>query len=246
MCSVIELLKNRGYFIQNNCGRYELLSSYYNPAEIDHLSMLLEQNNVGKLHENKYIEIFDDVNISKFKQKLMNRESGCEGINESKDYSCLKIERAYLDFYIHWVEPYIAKYIKSLWCCGLETYYTCDGFHDKNHLHFGFAIVGLSEYFDIFHKAMWKFKLDGIFKGIKWDEDYTRIKLGKNKEKVYSTLMSCADFIFENRNELISIRIKAYNQTILEEPNSNKDFKEKIFRNCEKFFKQTTFKEISK
>ncbi len=103
------------------------------------------------------------------------------------------------------LEPYISKYVRVINRCGMETFFSCDGWHKKPSKSREMVILFRDRYSWIWHKVMCK--LNNIEEFCCWEhnnegsEPLSRIRLpgdDKRKIQIYDGVQLAADMFVKN------------------------------------------------
>ena len=112
--------------------------------------------------------------------------------------------RSYYDVEPLCLEPYISKYVRAINRCGMETFYSCDGWHSSTEKSKELVILFSDRYSWIWHKLLYKRRF--IPKNCHWEYGHSgsnlvaRIILPKKDDEklhVYNHVMSAANTIIE-------------------------------------------------
>lgn len=231
--AIIKILQARGFLIEFHDGKY-YLSDNATVDDAKYLSFGLTSYNIGYVIDNEeYIERYrrnwnkDAISFSysyrgvqplKVEIVISNvasidsairffsnkgRISG-ECTNYTHSWAQYAVELLGPKADVRNLEPYVAYYVKAISACGVYTWSSCDGNHFKE----GGGIFAKAEYPScIWHQYVWKYIIRPRFgdipyigKGIKLTE--------KNKSSIYNTVYGIADFLYNYRREIRSLKQK--------------------------------------
>lgn len=103
------------------------------------------------------------------------------------------------------LEPFIAKYVRSINRCGMETFFSCDGWHKRPGKSREIVILFRDRYSWIWHKVICK--LNNIEEFCCWEhknegsEPLSRIRLPRDDERkiqIYNGVLLAADMFIDN------------------------------------------------
>lgn len=202
-----EILKARGFLLEDTG---LVLSDNSDRDDASYLNKLLTADNLGKVEGDK-IFINPSANVEKiFYSKLIG---GCE--------SCPPIGRTWKRFLhesfdpkvpVFLLEPFVARYVKAISACGVETYGSCDGNHHDEHQrerYISRILVEIAgEPNSIWHEIICKRLLVKRFK-LKWlfGRDSLKIPFDKkDKWRKYLEFNRAGEFLYNNRIKIRQIR----------------------------------------
>lgn len=201
------MLRKRGFLIDKVKEQY-FLSDNSDVSDWDYLNDILVNDNWGKVYRDGRIEIRTEISKNDFGFLFNESPRGLIGTESNiKELGWYKVYRhRYTDkIPVAWLEPYIARYIKALSSCGISTGGCCDGNHpgmEKMFIEFDGPI------YQEYHALLWQYYLNMRF-DIAWNDKYNEINLKENREHQYEMLNIVAEYIYENRNFFIDIRLEA-------------------------------------
>ena len=130
-------------------------------------------------------------------------------------YYSFNSDKIYYDVDPLCLEPYIAKYVRAINRCGIETFYSCDGWHAKPNKSKEIVILFRDRYSWLWHSQLCR--IYGIEKDCPWEfekvgSDYVaRIALPKGdegKKHIYDRVILSANIFIRNNILLKSIKKK--------------------------------------
>ena len=202
-----ELLKARGFLLEDDG---LILSDNSHKWDAEYLNKILTSENVGEVHGNKIV-IFPDGNVEKIFYSSI--QSGSESMlsRKSKGWNEFIYNNYAPKVYVGLLEKFVARYVKAISACGIETHGSCDGNHNSTRK-FSNIIVELSNCPEIFwHEMILKKLLNERFKLLRrcYRGDIGNFKLlFKKSEKwqAYVELNRVAEFLYNNRIKIRKIR----------------------------------------
>ena len=194
-----ELLKARGFLLED---KGLVLSDNSHKWDAEYLNRLLTSENIGEVQGDKII-IFQNANVEKIFY------SGIQYGSES--FLAYAVPFLRYDYapkvFVGLLEKFIARYVKAISACGIQTHGSCDGNHHRPPYR-GICIEISSGMGEIWHKILCERLLYKRFK-FRWVEGNGRIiiKIHKmNKWFMYSEINRAAEFLYNHRIEIRKIK----------------------------------------
>lgn len=206
MKPIIDLLVKRGFIIEQEDDRY-YLSENAASEDVIYLESLLAQYKLGYINECGEIIITasNDECLKELFEPTVPGEIGVGTCVQMQPWHVVARRDCSNKVPVEWLEANVARYVKALSACGIYTGGCCDGNHvnhDTLYIEFDGPI-----YME-FHELLWKYQLNNRY-DLKWEKNYTRIKLNDDKQSQYEELNKVAEFIYNNRFVIRYIRKKA-------------------------------------
>ena len=207
-----EILKARGFLLEDD---KLILSDNSHRDDAGYLNELLTRENIGEVQDNKII-IFPNANVEK-----IFYSSYIGGSESFLAYSITWERFLHEDFApkvpVSLLERFIARYVKAISACGVQTHGSCDGNHYGNKRGFSKIIVEISGHPDlVWYDLIFKRCLAERFESLKncvTDRDSSTITFNKIKKwKFYTELNQAAEFLYNNRIKLRQIRREALSE----------------------------------
>lgn len=227
-----EIIKARGFLLEDNA---LILSNNSHKDDADYLNKLLTKENIGKVEGNKII-IFPGGDVEKiFYSNIIGGSESCLA------YGITFKQFLYYNFApkvpVVLLEKFIARYVKAISACGVQTRSSCDGNHnDRRGRKLSIEISG--EHYALWHKIICKKCLADKF-NLHRNEGYDKIELNQmTKWKTYIELNRAAEFLYNHRLEIRAIRRKASDEIInnMTKKLSDAELAEMFERNANKLF----------
>lgn len=230
-----EILKARGFLLEDGL----ILSDNSHKNDGVYLNKLLTEENIGKVQNNR-IFIFPNGNVEKIFYKD-NRIVG-EAFFYTHDWRRFIHHDYAKKIPVRLLEPFIARYIKAISACGVQTWCSCDGNHLTSN-EFQKILIDFEGYpYEIWHKIICERLLLRNFH-LDWDKNYSKIKFrGDDKWKIYLELNRAAEFLYNNRIKIRKIRrevsdeIKFGRSRTMIKKMSSEELAEIFSKNANKFF----------
>ena len=208
-----ELLKARGFLLEDNelalsdnsffaKNRWtrEIIDSPMNDA--NYLNELLKDQNVGEVQGNKII-IFPNANVEKIFYSSI--QWGSESFLPYGGVNFFRYEHA-PKVPVGLLEKFIARYVKAISACGVQTHGSCDGNHHRPPGR-GIFIEISTGMGKLWHKILCERLLYKRF-NFRWLE-HCKIRINRiNKWKTYVELNRAAEFLYKHRIEIRQIKCK--------------------------------------
>lgn len=210
-----ELLKARGFLLEDE-GLF--LSDNSHKYDEKYLDKLLTSENIGKVQDRKII-ILPDANVEKIFYSSIHSGSG-SFLARSKGWNEFLHSNYAPKVCVCLLEKFVARYVKAISACGIETHGSCDGNHHSEK-DFSSIMVELSNYPEIvWHKIILEKLLNKKFKVLTRDQgaNFGNFKLlFKKCEKwqAYIELNQVAEFLYNNRKKIRQIRREVSDEIIL-------------------------------
>lgn len=224
-----EIIKARGFLLEDNA---LILSDNSHKDDADYLNELLTAENIGKVEGNKII-IFPGGDV----EKIFYRDNYISEVATSNGETWKKfIHNSFAQKVpVKILEPFVARYVKAISACGVQTWLSCDGNHIGKH---GILIEPEAGAPALWHKIICKKCLAEKF-NLRWNEGYDKIELNQmTKWKIYIELNRAAEFLYNHRLEIRAIRRKASDEIInnMTKKLSDAELAEMFERNANKLF----------
>lgn len=199
--SCIEILRARGFLIDQDENGYFLSDNSYlrndlRKNDLDFLNEILLKYNVGEMHD-KYIHINSDAEIKSMQGIFEGRymEDMCFP-NTTKNKFIISSHGRKVPVSI--LDPFVARYIKAVSACGVDTKSSCDGNHNGGSF---ILIEPNGKWFSAWHQVICKYILSDKY-DLQWDEECKKIKFNRNKLEIYFQLNKAAEFLYDSREKL--------------------------------------------
>ena len=202
---LIELLKFRGFLIEKDDNGYFLSNNSHKDDRI-YLNELLIKYSLGHIEENRII-IENAINVSLFENEFAeNTQIGGETGQKDFGWDYFYTHLCGFKAKVRDLEPFIARYVKSISACGVFTEGSCDGNHkNAKSMYLQICISGSYEWNELIVKRL----LYGKYR-LKWSEGYTDIFFDKtSKYDTYLEVNKAAVYLYDNRIVLREIKRKA-------------------------------------
>ena len=203
-----ELLKARVFLLEDN----ELaLSDNSHRLDSEYLNRILTSEHIGEVQGNKII-IFPNANVEKIFYSSIQY-----GSESFLDYAVPFFPYDYVPkVYVGLLEKFVARYVKAISACGIQTHGSCDGNHGHRHGRRTIIVEISFGMYDVWYEIICKRLLTNRF-NLKFCYDsryniirYDRIEFNSpNKWKTYVELNRAAEFLYNHRIEIRQIRRKA-------------------------------------
>ena len=197
-----EVLKARGFLLEDG----ELaLSDNSHRHDATYLNLLLQRDRLGEVIDGK-IFLRPDANVEKifYRHNRIGGEALCNGYGWEKfvrDTYAPKVAVSDL-------EPFIARYVKAISACSVNTWLSCHGNHlERNSQRI--LIDFTSKPDRLWHEIICKRLLDGRF-NLNRDNEYSKIEFDKStKWQTYIEINRAGKFLYNNRIKIRQIRREA-------------------------------------
>lgn len=171
--------------------------------DISFLKKLFKKYNLGEIKDREIT-----IKTNAYMENLFYSPdvSGSEAFSSGETWNqfCSREQGMAVD--IELLEPYIAKFIKTIVACGVSTSGSCDGNHDNINFAKRMIIDIDTIPSQAWYTAICEKYLAGKFE-LKWRNRYKKIVIPNNqKYKTYIELNKAAEYLFNHKDEILHIR----------------------------------------
>ena len=195
-----EVLMARGFLLEDK--RF-VLSDNSHELDKKYLERIFLKYNIGQIEGNKII-----ISNSDKIENIFNRKDvgGCEAAGNAYDWEMFRNRQHGFKVPVSILEPFVARYIKAISACGINTHGSCDGNHPGEKL----VRIDTSEGgCSCWHTFICKKILSRYFE-LDWNRTYNEIRFNKdNQWATYIELNRAADFLYSNRVEFRKVKTEA-------------------------------------
>ena len=203
---LIELIKLRGFLIEKDEKGYYLSNNSHRDDGV-YLNELLTKYSLGYVEEDRVF--IENANKASLFENEFAEETQIGGETGQKDLGWQYFYKHPCGFKakVRELEPFIARYVKSISSCGVFTEGSCDGNHkNAKVMYIQICISGSYEWNELIVKKLlvgkYRLKWDKIgYAGIFFDDD--------TKYDTYFELNKAAEYLYDNRITLRDIKHKA-------------------------------------
>lgn len=203
---IIALLSARGFLFDNQEGKI-VLSDNAHLQDLKDLNNILRINEIG-FCENMDVKITNPENIVNLYELFSKIEHiSYETPNEDTKWRYFKNRIHGKKVPAMELEPFVAKYVKALNACGLETTLSCDSNHKQENLNISIEFNGKP--FTLWHSWILENLIPDLAT-LKWSSDYKQLDFTNTQRfDVYYKLLKSADFLYDNRIYLRELKQKS-------------------------------------
>lgn len=195
----IELIKARGMLLEDNS---LIVSDNAEKSDEQWLKELLHKYNIGDVIDGRVV-LANYPNIEKiFDAERIGGEAFVLGEGWDRFRKYLMARKVPLYF----LEPFIARYIKAISACSVNTWCSCDGNHGDGR---GTILVNAEYPSKKWHTLINQRIIKQRF-NLNWSKDYSKIVFTKDsKWTTYIELNRAAAFLYQNRIKIRQIKSNA-------------------------------------
>ncbi len=215
---IASLLKRRGFIFEHmdrdvfrliraaGCFGYDT----YFCQDVDYLTELLREANAGETEGRGLFRLFEHADLAYLSNLFIctDKQVGVGAGGEFQSWDKIQNSQGF-EFPVKWLDPYVAYYVKVMGMCGVKTSSCCDGNHlkeNRKRLHISFE----QPIYPSFHRWMWETLNVPCELRWNWNEKGVSARITENnKKEIYDKLFEAAQFFYEKRDLLISIRQEA-------------------------------------
>ncbi len=197
-----ELLKARGFLLEDN----ELaLSDNSHHRDEEYLHTLLQNENLGSVKDGKII-LSHNGNIENI--FFIDNYISFAVCNDGESWGKF-IHNSYVPKIPTGVlEPFVARYVKAISACRVQTHRSCDGNHPERCRPRIYVECDRGPS-SLWHQIICDRCLSPFFK-IRWNSEYSTIRFNnENKWRIYAEFNRAAGFLYDNRIVLRQVRQEA-------------------------------------
>lgn len=203
----IKLLEKRGFFPTSD-GLID--DTYYAiKKDLTKSTSLRQYRSVKDLIELPY----EDMERVLFMKDSMIAIEVCFFYGDARLLSSFNGQKRFYDVDPLYLEPFIARYVRAINRCGMETFYSCDGWHKRPDKSQELVILFRDRYSWIWHMVLCEYNnIDGL---CHWEHTIdgsmylSRIQLpkdDKDKKQIYSRVLAAADEFLNKCNILKELK----------------------------------------
>lgn len=187
-----EVLMARGFLLEDK--RFVISDNSHN-KDGEYLNRLLKKYNIGEV-DGRIIKLTDIAGIENLYKVEDCREG--EAVDYGYNWKVFRQRHHGHKVYVFDLEPFVARYIKSISACGINTWLSCDGNHQNSSAN-RIVIETSGGGSKVWHEILCTRFLKGQFI-LNWDKEFSKIKFNnKTKWKTYIELNKAAEFLYTNR-----------------------------------------------
>lgn len=216
--SIVFLLKRRGFiFEQMDKDVFRLVRSAgcfgydtYFDLDVEYLTELLKNANAGEADDRGFFRLFEHADLAYLSNLFIctDERTGVGAGGEFQSWEEIQASQGF-EFPVKWLDPYVAYYVRVMGMCGIKTSSCCDGNHLKENRK-KLYIYFEQPIYPSFHRWIWETLNVPCELRWHWEKGGVSARITENnKKEIYDKLFKAAQFFYEKRDLLISIRQEA-------------------------------------